>query len=150
MKKLVLWLTILTGLYSIWTCAESLESLDEQISNMDSKLFDAFNVCDITSMETLFTKDLEFYHDTGGLTTFDQTIQNTKRNCANNLGLKRTLVKGSQKVYPIKNYGAIQEASHTFCHMENGNNECGTFKFVHIWKKSISGWQLARVVSYGH
>ena len=101
-------------------------------------------------METIFAKDLEFYHDTSGLSTFEQTMQNTKRNCANNLGLKRTLVKGSQKVYPIKNYGAIQEASHTFCHMENGTNECGTFKFVHIWRKSNSDWKLARVVSYGH
>ncbi len=85
MKKTMLWLTILSSSFSICIYASDLDTLDKQISNMDGKFFNAFNVCDIATMETLFTKGLEFYHDTGGLTTFEQTMQNAKRNCANNL-----------------------------------------------------------------
>jgi len=64
--------------------------------------------------------------------------------------VRRELVEGSLEVYPIKNYGAIEVGSHKFCHVENGKDECGTFKFVHVWRKSDQGWQLARVVSFNH
>ena len=64
--------------------------------------------------------------------------------------LKRELVKGSLEVYPIPGYGAMEIGAHTFCHIENGKQECGTFKFVHIWQKNKEGWQITRVVSYGH
>ncbi|MDW7694560.1 family 43 glycosylhydrolase [Flammeovirgaceae bacterium SG7u.111] len=33
---------------------------------------------------------------------------------------------------------------------EKGKMDCGTFKFVHIWKKVGETWELTRVVSYGH
>jgi hypothetical protein len=35
-------------------------------------------------------------------------------------------------------------------HIENGKDDCGTFKFLQIWKHTADGWKLARVVSYGH
>jgi len=44
----------------------------------------------------------------------------------------------------------MQVAAHKFCHTENGKPDCGTFKFVHIWKQTPKGWKIARVVSYGH
>lgn len=64
--------------------------------------------------------------------------------------MTRTLVEGSLEVYPVKDYGAIQIGSHTFCHMENGQEDCGTFKFVHLWRKENDSWKLTRVISYGH
>jgi hypothetical protein len=64
--------------------------------------------------------------------------------------IRRELVAGSLEVHPIKGYGAIEIGVHRFCHKENGNEECGTFKFVHIWRKNGDSWQVSRVVSYGH
>ena len=75
----------------------------------------------------------------------------SRSNCGQALGLVRTLIPGSLKVYPVPGYGAIQEGEHRFCHPVDGGQDCGTFQFVHIWRESASGnWQLTRVISYGH
>ena len=125
-------------------------SLYKEIAHMDSVLFNAFNNRDIEKFKTLFTTDLEFYHDKGGLTDYNYAIQSLKNTTAQNNGLRRELVKGSLEVYPIKDYGAIQIGAHTFCHPENGRMDCGTFKFVHVWKKINSEWKITRVISYDH
>ncbi|MGS2719543.1 hypothetical protein [Paraglaciecola aestuariivivens] len=101
-------------------------------------------------MNRLFDQSLEFYHDQVGLTEYAQTIESTKNNCARKLGLTRTLLPEYTVVFPIKNYGAIQEGQHQFCHIENGMNDCGTFKFVLIWKNNGENWTLTRVISYDH
>lgn len=134
-----------------FTCAaeEPTDLLDE-IAKVDAKLFDAFNACDLKTMGELFSDDLEFYHDLGGLHGSKETMETTKGNCDKGLGLRRRIVEGSLKVYPIKDYGAIQIGAHTFCHLENGKDDCGTFEFVHIWRRVGGGWRLARVISYGH
>lgn len=126
------------------------DTLYTQIAHMDSVLFNAFNNRDTATFKNLFTRDLEFYHDKGGLTGYEQTIGFMRSTVQNANGLRRELVPGTLKVYPIPNYGAMEIGSHTFCHLENGKLDCGTFKFVHIWKKIGEEWKIARVVSYGH
>jgi hypothetical protein len=98
----------------------------------------------------MFAEDLEFYHDKGGLTGFGQTIDFMRSTVKNNNGLRRDLVKGSLEVYPVPDYGAMEIGSHTFCHLENNKQDCGTFKFVHIWQKKNGVWKITRVVSYDH
>jgi hypothetical protein len=98
----------------------------------------------------MFSEDLEFYHDKGGLTGYDHTINFLKGIAQNDNQLKRELVKESLEVYPIPGYGAMQIGQHRFCHPEGGKMECGTFKFVHIWRKKDGQWRITRVVSYGH
>ena len=126
------------------------KELYDTIAHMDSVLFDAFNNQDLEKLKTIFATDLEFYHDKGGLTNYSQVIENTRRLFGQNNGLKRTLITGSLEVYPIKDYGAVEIGTHRFCHQENGKDDCGTFKFVHIWQKNSEGWRLTRVVSYDH
>lgn len=130
--------------------AEDSVKLFDEIEKVDAKFFDAFNSCDLKMMAALFSEDLEFYHDLGGVHGYKETMDTTKGNCDKGLGLKRKIVEGSLKVYPISGYGAIQIAEHTFCHVENGKNDCGTFEFVHVWKRVEGGWKLTRVISYGH
>ena len=125
-------------------------SLYAQIEKIDRLLFDAFNNRDTATFKKLFTRNLEFYHDKGGLTDYTYTIQSLKNIAAQNYDLKRELVKGSLEVYPIPGYGAMEMGAHTFCHPENGKQDCGTFKFVHIWKQIGDEWKITRVVSYGH
>ena len=124
--------------------------LYREIARMDSMLFNAFNSRDIAKFGSLFTNDLEFFHDKGGLTGYDYTMNTMKDVARNNNGLRRDLVKGSLEVYPVPGYGAIQVGAHTFCHLENGKQDCGTFKFVHVWHKKDGAWKISRVVSYGH
>jgi len=130
--------------------AQQHHDLYKIVHAQDSVLFAAFNTCDIETFKSMFTADLEFYHDMGGLTDYAFTVKAIQNICDRKLGLIRTLVPGSVEVYPIKDYGAVQIARHRFCHMENGKEDCGTFKFVHIWKFENNRWKISRVVSFDH
>lgn len=97
-----------------------------------------------------FTKDVEFYNDGGGLTTYDQTSLNFATMFEGTPDIRRELVKGSLEVYPLKGYGAIAIGAHRFCHNEKGKEECGTFRFTTIWRQKEDKWKMSRVISYGH
>jgi hypothetical protein len=126
------------------------QELYQEIAKQDSLLFNAFNTRDIDLFKTMFTEDLEFYHDKGGLTGYEHTIDFLKTTAQGNNQLKRELVKGSLEVYPIPGYGAMEIGMHRFCHLDNGKQGCGTFKFVHIWQKKDNQWKITRVISYDH
>lgn len=146
-KKSLLILTIIcstAALNAIQT------SLFEQIRQLDEKFFTAFNQCDLETMGNIFSKELEFYHDTSGFGDYESNMLAGKNLCDRNIGLVRTLVPNSLEVYPIKDFGAMQIGRHTFCHSVDGKPDCGTFGFVHVWKQTESGWVIHRVMSYGH
>lgn len=125
-------------------------TLFDEISRADAALFEAFNAHDLAKVKMFFSKDLELVHDTGGVQTFDRAMLEFASNFAKNNGLRRELVPGSLEVYPVKDYGAIEVGVHTFCHTEAGDKDCGTFKFMNIWKKTQGRWQITRAVSFGH
>jgi len=159
-KKIILLVTI----SALLSCSDSVKQekakayspvskdLFAEIAHMDSMLFDAFNKHDADKLMNVFDSSLEFYHDKGGLTNFEQTKKNTidlfERN--KNTGLRRDLVPGSLEIYPIKDYGAVETGLHRFCHEENGKQDCGTFKFLHVWQKKYGQWKITRVISYDH
>ena len=62
----------------------------------------------------------------------------------------RELVDGSLEVYPIKGYGAIEIGAHRFCHTEDGKPDCGTFRFLQVWRFKDGAWKVSRDVSFGH
>jgi len=127
------------------------KELYDTIIKKDSILFAAANSGNINKLKTFFTEDLEFFHDVGGLADYKETVDNFSRVAKNYSYTRRVLVPGSVEVYPIKDYGAVQTGIHQFCRLENGSlTNCGTFKFVHVWKKTPDGWKISRVVSYGH
>lgn len=127
-------------------------ALFKEIYLADSLMFDALNRQDLDGIMSFFDKDLEFYHDKGGLDNWEQTKVKTaalfKNNRNNNF--RRTLIPGSLEVYPVPGYGAIESCLHRFCHLENGKDDCGTFKNVMVWKKTDAGWKVTRVLSYDH
>jgi hypothetical protein len=149
MRKLLLTI-LLCSAPGAWAAAGKDSALYQEIAAMDTALFDAFNRRDQERIQAIFSKDLEFYHDKGGLSTYEQSVQNTRRLFERNKTLKRQLVPGTMQVYPVKDYGAIQTAEHRFCHAESGKEECGVYKLLHIWKRSDGAWKLTRVVSYDH
>lgn len=149
MKKIFI-LSLLTTSLALPAYAKEQSALYKEIAAADKALFDAFNRQDAEGVKAAFSPDLEFFHDTGGLSNFEQNQKATRDLFAKNTHLRRELVPGTMEVYPVPDYGAIQTGKHRFCHLENGKNDCGTFKFLQIWKRVGNGWKLARVVSYGH
>lgn len=130
--------------------ADETAGLSATVAALDRQMFDAYNAHDVDRLMALFAPDLEFYHDTGGLLGHAQVRQGFTNVFANNKDIRRDLVPGSLEVYPIKDHGAIEIAAHRFCHTENGKEDCGTFKFVHVWRLQDGAWQVSRAVSYGH
>ncbi len=122
------------------------------IAGLDSTMFAAFNRHDLAQLQTFFAEDLEFYHDKGGLTNYQQSMDGFRRLFEQNktTGLNRQLVPGTLEVYPIKGYGAVETYQHRFCHVENGRDDCGTFKNTMVWRLKDGQWKVTRVISYGH
>jgi ketosteroid isomerase-like protein len=130
--------------------APTSKALYNEIAHMDSVLFAAFNKQDMKTFKPLFTEDLEWFQDNGGLIPYDTVFKNFETVFRNESKLTRQLVKGSLEVHPIKDYGAIEIGTHQFRHMENGKEQIGTFRFLMIWQKKDNQWKISRVVSYDH
>ena len=124
--------------------------LYKEIERADSILFQAFNRQDMATFKAMFTKDLEWFQDNGGLIPYKTVFENFGNTFKNENKLSRVLVKESLEVHPLKDYGAIEIGSHQFRHFENGKEEVGTFKFLMIWNKKDGQWKISRVVSYDH
>lgn len=128
------------------------DALSDTISAMDTAVFDAFNDCaspgKLDKHASYFSPDVEFYHDTGGVTwTRDEMIANTKKYVCGNF--RRELVPGSLQVFPVKDFGAIEQGVHRFCQFKSGACE-GMADFVIVWRNQGGTWQITRVLSYGH
>lgn len=132
--------------------AQAQDQLTHEISALDTAVFDAFNHCSdparLQEHAGYFATDVEFYHDTGGVTwTRDAMIANTGKYVCGHF--TRELIAGSMKVYPIKDFGAISQGVHRFCQIASGQCE-GLADFVIVWRKQEGAWRITRVLSYGH
>lgn len=127
---------------------EADEALTRAITDLDAKVFDAYNRCDLDAFASYFTPTVEFYHDQGGA-TFDRTtvVEDTQKYICGKV--RREVLPATFKVYPIKDYGAIEEGEHIFCQIDSGKCE-GAAKFIMIWENDNGTWKLTRIVSYGH
>lgn len=127
-------------------------ALSRTIAKLDAAVFDAFNKCDVPVQlqkhASYFAPDVEFYHDTGGVTwSRDEMIGQTKQYVCGKF--RRELVPGTLKVLPIKNFGAIEQGTHRFCQFGSGKCE-GIADFTIVWENRDGVWRITRVLSYGH
>lgn len=123
-------------------------ALTRTITALDKQLFDAYNACDLDTFTPLFSPTVEFFHDKGGATfDRDSVIKATRENICHKV--RRELLPATLKIYPIHDYGAIEEGEHIFCQVATGQCE-GSARFLMIWKRDGERWQLTRIVSYGH
>lgn len=119
------------------------------VSALDTKLFDAYNHCDLATMSSLIAEDLEFYHDKTGLSVGRQVfIDAIKNNICGKV--QRVLVPGTLEVYPLANYGAVEIGVHRFTHPNNPENGVGEGKFITVWRFKDGAWQMTRAISYDH
>ena len=127
------------------------DELLRTIASLDSALFASasYDRCDLEKFKTFFTDDVEFYHDQGGLTVGSQAVaEQVKKNICGIV--RRELVAGTLKVYPMHGYGAVEIGVHRFYQPKKGNEPTGEAKFIHLWQKKDGAWKIARVISYDH
>ncbi len=143
-------IAILSLLLASTAAAQTKSALYDEIAQLDRAMFDAFNAHDADKLMSFFSEDLEFYHDKDGLVSWEQANKGFHTMFARNDGIHRELVPGSLEVYPLGTYGAVEIGAHRFCHVENGKDDCGTFKFIQVWRKKDGRWKVTREISYDH
>jgi hypothetical protein len=126
------------------------EELTRAIGLLDTRLFDAYNKCEIDTLRAMVAEDLEFYHDKTGLAVGRENFTDSIKNniCGK---VTRELVPGSLEVYPIHGYGAVEIGTHRFHHPgTQDHGVVGEAKFVMLWQYKDGAWRLTRVISYDH
>src|SRR6267154_2732370 len=130
---------------------KSQTELDKAITSLDTKLFNAYNHCDLKTFDSLLADDVEFYHDQGGVTLGRQKLTESIKNNICTGDTQRVLVPGTLKIYYMKGYGAIEMGVHRFLHPKTeAANGTGEGSFVHLWRYQDGVWKLTRVLSYDH
>lgn len=129
------------------------------LQEMDALVFEkGFNNCNKDAMQSSLGKDLEFFHDKGGITKGKEVFITSfiTNMCDENKKPIRKLVPGSLTVFALRDngviYGAIQKGVHEFFIKEPGKALYKTevSRFTHLWLKEDTGWKLSRVLSYDH
>jgi hypothetical protein len=124
------------------------DPLFQTVHSLDTKLFDAYNHCDLKTLASLVSEDLEFYHDKTGLARGRQSFIDSIRNniCGK---VSRELVPGTLEVYPLAHYGAVEIGTHRF-HHPGHDDEVGEARFIILWQDKGVAWQITRVISFDH
>jgi hypothetical protein len=133
------------------TAAAAPDPLYQRMLALDTAMFDSFNNCSdpaqFAKHAAFFAKDVEFFHDLGGLTLgADALMANTRKNVCGKF--RRELDAASFRVYPIPGYGAMTIGSHRFCHTPTTCEGAG--EFTTVWREKDGVWQITRALSYAH
>lgn len=151
-RSLHLFLPLLLVLSNMPADAQSNPQPDpllQAIQSLDTKLFDAYNHCDLTTLGAMVSEDLEFYHDQTGLSVGKAPfLAAIKQNICGKV--QRALLPDTLEVYPLKGYGAVEIGIHRFHHTGHPEDGVGDAKFVTLWQNKDGAWKVTRVISYNH
>jgi ketosteroid isomerase-like protein len=124
------------------------DALTATVAALDTKLFNAYNHCDLKTLGDMVSDDLEFYHDQTGLAVGKATfLASIKQNICGKV--ERSLKPGSLEAHQLKTFGAVEIGEHYFHHPGHESSDgVGMGKFVMIWQDKNGVWKLTRVISY--
>jgi hypothetical protein len=131
---------------------KSSPALYDTIARLDSLFFNAFNTRNLEQLKSMLSENLEFYHDLGGVTNYNQNLEAFIKTFNSERRVRRELVKGTLEIYPIRDFGAVESGVHRFYATEKGQQEklSSEAKFVQLWQKKNGKWNITRIISYGH
>jgi hypothetical protein len=125
------------------------DPLFQTIQSLDTKLFDAYNHCDLATLGVMVSDDLEFYHDQTGLSVGKAPfLAAIKQNICGKV--QRVLLQDTLEVHPLKGYGAVEIGVHRFHHPGHPEDGVGDARFVTLWQNKDGVWRVTRVISYDH
>ena len=149
MKSIVHYSFLVIGLsISFMATAQLSEEsqLYKTMVKMDDTYFTAYNECDMDTQASLYSENLEFYHDMGGLSTSKKEIlKSIEENICGKV--TRELVEGSVEVHEIPGFGAVMIGMHKFHNNQEPGAESKPSRFITVWKNENSNWKISRVIS---
>jgi hypothetical protein len=131
--------------------APASDPLVQKMLALDTAFFGSFNKCvdprELDKHAAFFAKDVEFFHDLGGVTLgVDALMAQTRKNVCGKF--RRELDRESFRAYPIPGYGAMTIGTHRFCHTPTTCE--GIAEFTTVWREKDGVWQITRALSYAH
>ncbi|WP_109700179.1 nuclear transport factor 2 family protein [Chitinophaga deserti] len=139
--------------------AQTDAAVSQQILEKDSLFWHAYNTCNLPQMASFYGKDLEFYHDKGGITLgadkLNASFTAGPCNPAGDYRLRREALPGTVTVYPMRKadtvYGAVISGEHYFFIVKNGQSRReGHARFTHLWLLENGEWKMTRILSFDH
>jgi hypothetical protein len=127
------------------------DPLYQKMLALDTAMFDSFNRCadpaQLAKHAEFFDKDVEFYHDQGGVEWGAAAVlDSTRKNVCGKF--RRELDPASFRVFPIPGFGAMTMGTHRFCHTPTTCE--GMAEFTLVWKQTGDLWQVTRALSFAH
>jgi hypothetical protein len=131
----------------------------QAILHNDSLFWKGYNSCDTAICSEFITRDVEFYHDKGGITLGAEALLLSIKNnlCGNDdFRIRREAVTGTVKVYPLMkgnvSYGAVLSGEHVFYIYGKNKKEQldGRANFTHLWILKEGKWKMTRILSFNH
>lgn len=124
------------------------QKLYDTIVALDKIFWEAYNQGDLNTVIDLMTDDHEFYHDQGGAMFSKEKIAIQIRKFYNkDLGIVGETVEGTNEIYEIPNYGAVQLSYQRF-HDKANPEWSPPARAIVLWKKTSKGWLQSRVFSF--
>lgn len=125
------------------------QQLHDTIIALDKLLWDAYNTGNDSITINYVTNDFKFFHDYGGLTSSKNSFSELVTKSNNNhkdIGLIGETVSGTNEVYEIPNYGAIQLSYQRF--KDNEYPEWSIpARTITVWEKTPNGWLQSQMIS---
>jgi ketosteroid isomerase-like protein len=124
------------------------------INALDKDFFEAYNKCDVNKIDSLFTDDIEFYHEKRGQLVGRKNVMDAlaKNLCGDKSNrVRRELVDGTMRVYVLEGFGALALGEHRFYLTMGEQKEKldGIGHFANVWQLKDGQWRMSRVLSYG-
>tara|TARA_R110002074_G_scaffold401853_3_gene601889 strand:- start:1111 stop:1614 length:504 start_codon:yes stop_codon:yes gene_type:complete len=123
------------------------EQLFDTIIALDKIYWDAYNNGNVDRIINFMTEDHEFYHDeSGALYTKEKNAEEWRKFYTLDLGVVGETVEGTNEIYEIAGYGALQISYQRF--YDNRDSEWSKpARAITLWKKTSKGWLQSRVFS---
>ena len=124
------------------------KQLYDTIVALDKIFWEAYNKGDVNTLIDFKTDDHEFYHDhTGALFSKEKNAIQLRKFYSKAHGFVGETVSGTNEIYEIPNYGALQLSYQRFYEKEKSEWTPAARAIV-LWKKTSKGWLQSRVFSF--
>lgn len=135
-------------------------ALHDAIAARSAEFFTLYHEgCDPERLRSILMPDFEMYHDQNGVSasSAEPFIAKYAERCLKRTDpasgrIRRHLLPGTLKIYPVPGYGAIEEGSHEHYGRlgRRPERKVTSARYIGLWKLTPAGWRLARAFSYDH
>lgn len=123
------------------------QQLFDTIVALDKIYWEAYNNGDIDKVIAFMTDDHEFYHDEEGVVfTKEKNSEVWKKFYAMDLGVVGETVEGTNEIYEIPGYGALQLFYQRF-YDKRDPEWSEPARAITVWRETPEGWLQSRVFS---